>query len=1044
MTTSLAALRRRDPQLREILQKYLDRVAEMEQREEAREESFYPLLLGLFESYARHRGRGDLRVIQLPGRTSDCQLDFQVWRGGRIAGYVEAKRPAADLGAEAESEQLKRYRAAFPNLLLTNFRELRLYRGDLPAARLELGRLGASPEPLLELLDLFCDFSGEGGGSAAELAPRMALRTRILAARIRDLLAADPEGTSVLSGFHRAFAEYLLAGLEPDEFADLYAQTLAYGLLAARWRAPGAFDRRIAAESIPAASGVLRAAFRYISFADPPPEVAWIVDEIVDLLAGVPVRAMLERSARRRGRDPVLEFYETFLQHYDRDLRKRRGVYYTPPELVSYVVRSVHRLLQTRLGRPGGLADLSVSLLDPAAGTLTFVVEAIRCAVGEARAASGDGGVPALVGDHLLRHFHAFELMMAPYAIGHLKMSVILEELGRPLREGERAPFYLANALETEDPAQSSLPGAAALSHEAHLAALVRTAPVTVILGNPPWAGHSANRGKRLDRLVRDPYTAADGRRDEGYGRVDGKPLGERNPKWLQDDYVKFLRFAQARIDRAGEGIVAFVTSHSYLDNPTFRGMRQSLLATFDELYLLDLHGNGKKKERTPEGLADASVFADVRQGAAVAILVKRPGLTKKVRRADLWGSRSAKLQWLGGHDVETTPWTEIAPAGPAFLFAPRDATLEEEYRQGVPLPEIFPVHTVGIVTGRDAFAIDTDPAALERRVGLLRSETVKDELFRGGDWKLVDTRTWRLAEARRRLRHDEPWQQRLRRILFRPFDWRTVFYADYVVERPRRRVMRHLLARDSLGLVVPRQSKEEPGALVTDTLIAHKTVSAFDINSVFPLYLHADPEAPRLDGAGRAANLAAPFLARLSGLLEEEPSAELVLQYVYAILYSPPYRRRYADLLRADFPRIPLPPGRGAFLELAGLGAVLIDLHLLRADRLAASAVRFEGSGNGRLDGRREHRGEGSEGRLIVNAEGQAFSKVGREVWEYRIGGYQVLDRWLAGRAGRMLRWEEIEEFRRIAAALAWTIELQRRCGLLSGRAFQGSWGQA
>ena len=525
---------------------------------------------------------------------------------------------------------------------------------------------------------------------------------------------------------------------------------------------------------------------------------------------------------------------------------------------------------------------------------------------------------------------------------------------------------------------------------------------------------------------------------------MDGKPLGERNPKWLQDDYVKFLRFAQARIDRAGEGIVAFVTSHSYLDNPTFRGMRQSLLATFDELYLLDLHGNGKKKERTPEGLADAGVFAEVRQGAAVAILVKRPGLTKKVRRGDLWGSRSAKLQWLGGHDVETTPWTEIAPAGPAFLFAPRDAGLEVEYRQGVPLPEIFPVHTVGIVTGRDAFAIDTDPVALERRVGLLRSETVKDELFQGGDWRLVDTRTWRLAEARRRLRHDERWQRRLHRILFRPFDWRTVFYADYVVERPRKKVMQHLLADGNLGLVVPRQSKEEPGALVADTLIAHKTVSAFDINSVFPLYLHADPEAPRLDGAGRAANLAPPFLARLSGLLEEEPSAELVLQYVYAVLYSPPYRRRYADLLRADFPRIPLPPGRGAFLELAGLGAVLIDLHLLRADRLAASAVRFEGSGNGRLDGRREHRGEGSEGRLIVNAEGQAFSRVSREVWEYRIGGYQVLDRWLAGRAGRTLRWEEIEEFRRTAAALAWTIELQRRCGLLSGRAFQGSWGQA
>jgi hypothetical protein len=1044
MAISPAAIGRRDPQLRELLQGYLDRVAEMERWGEAREESFYPLLLDLFKGYAEHRGRADLRVLQLPRKTGDCLLDFQVWRGGRIAGYVEAKRPAADLGAEAETEQVKRYRASFPNLLLTNFRELRLYRGDPLAARVELGRSGADPGGLIELLDLFCGFDGEGSGSAAELAPRMALRTRILAARIRGLLAADADQTSVLAGFHRAFAEYLLAGLKGEEFADLYAQTLAYGLLAARWRAPGAFDRRIAAESIPATSGVLRAAFRYISLADPPPEVAWIVDEIVDLLAGVPVRAMLERSARRRGRDPVLEFYETFLQHYDRGLRKRRGVYYTPPELVSYVVRSVHRLLQTRLGRRGGLADLSVSLLDPAAGTLTFVVEAIRCAVGEARAASGDGGVPALVGDHLLRDFHAFELMVAPYAIGHLKMSVILEELGRPLREGERAPFYLANALETEDPAQSSLPGAAALSQEARLAALVRNAPVTVILGNPPWAGKSANRSERLDGFVREPYVAADGRQDKGYGQVDGHPLKEKSSRWIQDDYVKFLRFAQVKIDQAGEGIVAFVTSHGYLDNPTFRGMRQSLLATFDEMYLLDLHGNGKKKERTPEGLPDASVFADVRQGAAVAILVKRAGTARlgaspRVLRGDLWGSRAAKLAWLERHDVETTAWREIAPRGPAFLFAPRDAALAREYGEGVPLPEIFPEHSVGIVTSRDDFVIDTDRAALEMRVGLLRSETVPDELFRAGDWPLADTQAWQLKEARRKARQDQEWRRQLHRLLFRPFDWRTVFYADYLIERPRKKVMRHLLAPGNLGLVVPRQSKEEPGALVTDALTAHKTVSAFDINSVFPLYLHADPEAPRLDGAGRAANLAKSFLDRLAGALGEEPSAELVLQYVYAVLYSPPYRRRYADLLRADFPRIPLPPARGAFLELAGLGAVLIDLHLLRAERLAASGVRFE-AGPGMLDGHREYQ----DGKVIVNAAGQAFTGIGREVWEYRIGGYRVLDRWLAGRAGRALRWEEIEELRKIAAALAWTIEAQRRCGLLSGRAFQGSWGQA
>ncbi|MFL6264199.1 MAG: type ISP restriction/modification enzyme [Thermoanaerobaculia bacterium] len=1013
MPTSPAAIRLLQPRLAELFQEYLERISGMERRGEAREESFYSLFAGLLEGYAEHRGWTDLQVLILPRKTNGCLLDLQVRRGEGIAGYVEAKLPGTDLTKAFETEQLERYGSAFPNLLLTNFRELRLYRGRELAARAEIGR--GDPG---DLLDLFCDFAPPPIASAAELAPRMALRTRLLAIRLRELLKADPEGTSELAGFYQAFSKHLVAGLKPEEFADLYAQTLAYGLLAARWRARGPFDRRIAAQSIPATSGLLRDVFRYISLADPPREVAWIVDEIVDLLAHASVHRMLERAGRR-GRDPVLDFYETFLHCYDAGLRRRRGVYYTPPELVSWVVRSVHRLLRTRLGRRDGLADPGVTLLDPAAGTLTFVVEAVRRAVEEARSSGGGGVVPALVGDHLLRDFHAFELMMAPYAVGHLKMSLILEELGRPLREGERVSFYLTNALEMEDLEQSAIPGTAALARESRLAGEIKKeARITVVLGNPPWSGHSANRGTRLG----------------GYDHVDGEPLREKSAKWLQNDYLKFLRFAQWKADQAGEGIVALVTDHGYLDNPTFRGVRRSLLQTFDELYLLDLHGNGKKKERAPDGSKDANVFRDVRQGAAVAVLVKRPGLPKRVLRADLWGSRAAKLRWLEEHDVETTPWTEIDPQGPAFLFAPRDAALEREYRRGVSLPEIFPVHSVGIVTGRNAFAIDTDPTELERRVGRLRSETVPDEVVRH-EWGAEDKGRCRLDRARGRIRADADWRSRFRRILFQPFDWRTVFYEDSVVERPRKEVMRHLLVPGSLGLVAPRQHKEEPGALVTGTLVAHKAVSAFDINSVFPLYLYSEGG---LYGARREPNLDEAFLGRMKDRLGEEPSPELVLQYVYATLYSVPYRRRYADLLRVDFPRIPLPPDRGAFLELAGLGAVLIDLHLLDSDRLDRPAVRFE-EGSGTLDGRREYR----DGRLIVNAGGQAFEGISREVWEYRIGGYQVLDRWLAGRSGRALRQKELQEFGRIAEALRWTVELQRRAGLLWGAAFQGSCGQ-
>jgi len=622
------------------------------------------------------------------------------------------------------------------------------------------------------------------------------------------------------------------------------------------------------------------------------------------------------------------------------------------------VVRSVHQLLQTRLGRRDGLAEPGVTLLDPAAGTLTFVVEAIRCAVEAARAETGDGGVPPLLRDHVLRDFHAFELMMAPYAIGHLKMSLILEEMGHPLREGERFHLYLANALDETEPPQSDMPYVAGFAEEAREAGKVKKeGAITVILGNPPWAGHSANQGKG---------------EDEAYRRIGGEPLGEKNPKWLRDDYVKFLRFAQRKIDAAGEGIVAFVTNHSYLDNPTFRGMRRSLLDTFDEVYLLDLHGNGKKKERAPDGGSDANVFDGVRQGAAVAVLVKKPGLAKRVLRGDLWGSRSAKLRWLTERDVESTDWREIEPRGPAFLFAPRDAALEEEYRRGVPLPEIFPVHSVGIVTGRDALVVDTDPAALKRRIAFLRRGDV-------------------------RVAADAEWEDRFVPFLRHPFDRRTIFYADYLIERPRRKVMEHLLAGRNVGLIVPRQHKDEPGAFVTDVIVGHKAVSAYDINTVFPLWLETGGLT------GRIANVSPGFLRLLASRTGEEPSPDGLLQYIYAVLYAPAYRQRYAELLRGDFPRIPLPRGREDFLEMAGFGAVLIDLHLLRSDRLARPGIRFEAGG---------------------------WVGIEPEVRAYRIGGYPVLDRWLAARAGRNLRMEEIEELRKIAAAVRETIGVQRRIG--------------
>lgn len=1040
-------------QISVILLDYLRRVFEIGQRGEAREESYYSSLEELLLRYAAASGRPRAGVTTIPKRTEGSVLDFQVWLGDAShgVGYIEAKRPGTDLDRVEKSDQVKRYLRTFPNLILTDFHELRLYRSGTEIARARIAprcmadllpgsSLDQEPdvvggEELLALLDLFFNQGTPRGWSAASLAVALAGRARILASRIADLLEEDVEESSALAGFYRGFSEYLIAGMSRRDFAGLYAQTIAYGMLAARWQARDGFDRRSAWREIPRGNGILRDVFEYISLGDPPPEVRWVLDDLAGVLAAAPVREILGRYFHEnRGKDPVLHFYETFLAHYDPELRKRRGVYYTPKPLVSYIVRSVQHLLETRLGLSGGLAHPGVRLLDPAAGTLTFVIESLRCAVAGHRRVFGEGSGPALIRDQLLRNFRAFELMMAPYAIGHLKAHLVLEEMSCPLEEGQRFGSFLTDALDGRELDQTAIPGMSSLSRESREAGrwkkgVPEGCSAFVVVGNPPWSGHSANPSEEIDRLLKEGYTAADGRRDEGYYRVDGMPLGEPNPRWLQDDYVKFLRFAQWKVDQAGQGVVGFVTNHGYLDNPTFRGMRRSLLATFDEIYLLDLHGNIKKRERTPDGSADENVFDGVRQGIAIALLVKKPGLTKRVLRADLHGGHGDKLRWLEAHDVDSTPWTPLSPRGPGWLFSPRDVRLEEEYLRGIPLPEIFPVHSVGVVTARDAFAVGFERWEVEKRVVMLQSGPAPDLLAKG--YGLRDTGSWSLEEARRRAREDDVWKDRIVEILYRPFDPRWVFYADYVIERPREAVMRHMLAGGNLGLIVPRQSKEGLGALVTDRIIGHKAVSAYDINYLFPLYLQpATPEANeglfrREDRVPNLSPALPRFLERLHG---EPPGPERIFEYVYAVLFSPSYRERYAPLLQGDFPRIPFPRDRRLFTELAALGEELIGLHLHRPERLGAPTARISPGSDKVTKMKSPRRYDPATHRVRINEEGQGFDGIPPEVWSYRIGGYQVLDRWLQARAGRRLTSGEMQSFCKTATALQRTIEVQGR----------------
>jgi len=695
-----------------LVERYLGAVAQQYRRGDAREESYYDVLKQLWEELGSQLSSAHATLTVLPRQTEAGNPDMRVWSGQQhVTGYIEAKEPGVtNLDHVEVSEQLKRYRTAFPNVILTNFLEFRLYRFGQPMGQpVTIGSLQAlqagmhvpfqHEEQFRELVERFFDFQLPRAYTAQTLALALADRTRYLQQQVLAQLVDDEdhERNSELVNLLAEFKQVLMSDLTSDTFADLYAQTITYGLFAARMRVTGAFTRQTALNGIPATIGILRRLFKYISIGDTPERLGVIIDDIADVLAVADTDTVF-KGYDKNGRDPVADFYETFLGEYDPAKRKQRGVYYTPQPVVSYIVRSADQVLRDSFGKPDGLADPSVTVLDPAAGTMTFPATAVRLAAETYKAKYGDGSLDSWIKGHVLRDFYAFELMMAPYAIGHLRMGTLLAELGYTMSSDDRFKLYLTNTLDVSTAEQNPIPGLSPLADESHMAEVVKTTqPVLVIMGNPPYSGTSSNKGAWISALIND------------YKQVDGKPLGEKNPKWLQDDYVKFIRFAQWKIDQAGEGVLGFITNHSYLDNPTFRGMRQSLMASFDQLHILNLHGNLLKKEKSPDGSKDENVF-DIMQGVAIILAVKRNGIPKGVWYSDLWGGRDAKYATLGDGQMMQTSWKELTPRGDRYLFVPQDATLAAEYEQWPKVTEIFPVSSVGVVTARDELTIQFTP----------------------------------------------------------------------------------------------------------------------------------------------------------------------------------------------------------------------------------------------------------------------------------------------------------------------------------------------
>jgi hypothetical protein len=903
--------------------------------------------------------------------------------------------------------------------------------------------------------------------TSKELALALAGAAKKIRGRVRSILRYE-DSSGEMRKLQRAFQQALIHDLTDDDFGDMLAQTVTYGLFSVSVRRtfPGegtAVTREDAQHLIFTSPFLKEMMNTFLGLNSRKGKIDFDelgIADVTDLLQSPETHmdaVLRDFGNKTRDEDPVIHFYELFLTEYDKEKKIQRGVFYTPQPVVSYIVRSVHELLQTEFGLADGLADTTtwggmvkkhpglklppltdepgekrtidpdepfVQILDPATGTATFPVEVIEVMFQHLKAKWAKGGLGAMpaikkskskiatfadywncyVPEHLLPRLHAFELMMAPYAIAHMKIGLKLAETGYRFDTEERACIYLTNALE---PKVRQLPniGFEPLAHEAKAVNEIKWYKrFTVVIGNPPYAGISSNMTDYTQRIV------------DAYRFVDGAALNEKK-LWIQDDYVKFIRKAQTSIENSCVGVFGFITNHGYLDNPTFRGMRQSLLGTFQRMCVLDLHGNANKKEQSPDGGDDKNVF-DIRQGVAIC-LATRGGPVASIQHGDLWGPRERKYAWLTEHHVGNGSFATLTPDSPYYFLEPQNTDCRAEYDKGWKINEAMPVNSAGFITARDHFVVDFDKDALLSRIAdfanpNLSDSEIRTKYFEGcGSAKYPDgdTRGWKVPSARKRVQSDKNSRDHVRRCLYRPFDERQVYWADWMVDWPRPELTRHLDIRGNKALITTRITQDIFSVFISELPPAHKSVSAYDVNYVFPLTTAPSSGAQRslvFDDGKQHPNFAPVFLKELAGALQlaqERPhglpvglTAEDIFHYAYAVFHSPGYRSRYAEFLKIDFPRLPLTGNLELFRALARLGGELTALHLLESPKLAQPITEFIGGRHPEVE-----KVSWSKNTVWIDkAQTTGFQGVGEDVWNFHIGGYQVCEKWLKDRKGR------------------------------------------
>jgi len=980
------------------------------------------MLNGFLQEYVERRLiiKQEPRILETASRP-----DFKVVTPERLTiGLLETKKIGEDLKKVLRSSQLTKYKELSDNIIVTDYLHFYLLVKGEPVMDVQLfaeynlskKRYKLEPSRIEELKRLLLQFFNSEPETiyrTQTLATKLSEKARFLKNFSYSTLKADKDSESLLTGVFNAFKDTLLPQLSHKAFSDIYAQTVTYGLFLSALNCDEPREQlniNTAYYMLPTSFSLIKELFHSIE--NFPAEITWAVDEIISILKvtdfGAIKREFSEYRNKEQGfNDPFIYFYEDFLKQYDKSQRELRGVYYTPEPVVSFIIRSIRQVLIEKLNIKDAFISKNVTLLDFATGTGTFLLNAFKYALEDAEKIADKQTVNKILNERLIPNFFGFELLVAPYVVAHLKISEFFKELGYSVDENNRLNIFLTNTLSNHEPKPFAF--MPQLSKEGKEANRIKNQDVLVIIGNPPYSVSSSNKSGFIA--------------DEKMDRYKEAVKDERNIQPLSDDYIKFIRFAHWKMESAEQGIIGIITNNSFIDGMLHRGMREELLKDFDEVYVLNLHGNTRISEKSPDGSKDENIF-DIMQGVGISLFVKNKrskNKSAKVYYQDLYGLRNAKQDYMMNNDIESVDWIELSPRSPEFFFKNKDLSLQSEYNKGIKLSEIFKSYSCGVVSSRDNLVVGINKPKLQKQIQDFYSMN-KEEVI--ANFGLQDRTDWQIQKA---LDKGEFNQEETLEYSYRPFDTRYIHYDKNLITRNRFTVMKQMIG-NNVGFCFTRiwsHAFKWSGVYVSGNIADYHLCGGQTYFA--PLYLYNGDENGNGNGFdfrdpshNRKANFKKEFAKFIREKYETKFTPEQILGYIYAILHSPIYRAKYFEFLKIDFPRIPFVDDETNFISLSEIGHELLEHHLCKKTYTHSYCKLYGESDNFKIE---EIKYENEK--LWINKE-RYFSRIPQEIWEYQIGGYQVLDKWLKERKklSEPLTAEDIFHIINMVCAIDYTIE--------------------